>query len=173
MRATISQRIPGRVALVGVGAVAGAFAALLESHRGRRARRAHPPSEASRALREQLYGIVPHAAAREALPDELIAEHLRRQLDRPYLSHPGLVDVHVYRGRVLLSGAVLQAEVEDLVQRLAHVQGVRSFDSHLHVAETEEELAGHQVEEPASEARGARLLRLLRWPSLALWPART
>lgn len=137
------NRLVEGAALVGAGAIVGVAAAVLRA----RSRPRDPvvthvtwSRDESSLLRERLAETHRRGRSREQVPDELIAERVRRQLGRPYLRHPGLIDVHVYAGRVLLTGAVLRAEVDDMVERLFQVRGVRGFDSHLHVFDSSEEL---------------------------------
>lgn len=140
MRSGVRGR-PGldSTALFGLGMAAGALLAWrLPGGKGERREEDSPSAELKARLSRLHAGRDVGWAAQEGeqVSDEVIVEHVRRQLDRPYLSHPGLVDVHVYDGRVLLTGVVLRAEVDDLVDRLSKVHGVQSYDSHLHVVES-------------------------------------
>ncbi|MEI2416536.1 BON domain-containing protein [Orrella sp. JC864] len=68
--------------------------------------------------------------ASEPVDDERLAERIRSQLGR-LVSTPGAVDVSVADGVATLSGQILAAEREPLVEAVAAMQGVGGVDDRL------------------------------------------
>jgi osmotically-inducible protein OsmY len=88
-------------------------------------------------LRQRLRGMVYRAkpgAAEEAVPDDILIERVRAQLQRP-VSHPRAIDVRAQEGCVILAGPILADEVEDLIRQVASIEGVRSIQSELDLHE--------------------------------------
>ena len=93
-------------------------------------------------LKNRLNGLYHEQLSRyqhEDISDEILAERVRSQLGR-HASHAGLLKVGVENGHVILMGAILQSEVDDLVSRLQQVRGVKSIDSQLEVCGSADEL---------------------------------
>lgn len=144
----------GRIAMLGLGLASGAAGMwLLETRRGA-ARRAwlrdQVLSKARHSLitlrkdaldvRNRLRGRLYELRRRnERVDDDLLVERVRAQLGRP-VSHSGLVEVHAIQGRVVLEGAVLASELQELVNRVSHIRGVGSVESRLQLFETPLEL---------------------------------
>jgi uncharacterized membrane protein len=61
---------------------------------------------------------------RQSVDDVVLIERVRAQLGR-VVSHPHAIDVKATDGRVMLSGSVLQAEVNQLLHAVERVDGVR------------------------------------------------
>lgn len=65
------------------------------------------------------------------IPDDLqLIERVRAALGR-VVSHPHAIQVGANRGRIVLSGPILSAEVEPLLDTVGAVPGVTEVDSHL------------------------------------------
>jgi BON domain-containing protein len=110
-------------------------------------------------------GVVAETRARfrrERTPDEQLAARVREKLGH-YCSHPRAVEVSVSDGRVMLTGAILSAEVAPLLVAVDGVRGVRGVDNRLdaHARADVPPLQGGR-ERPAflrsSWSPGARLL---------------
>ncbi len=67
-------------------------------------------------------------------PDRVIEARVRSELGR-YVSHPGAIETRVDQGRVRLSGPILAQEVNDLLEAIRCVRGVRGLDNRLEVHE--------------------------------------
>jgi osmotically-inducible protein OsmY len=83
-------------------------------------------------LRQRLRGLVYESGGRlsEEVPDDLLVELVRAQLQRP-VSHPDAVDVRAQDGCVILAGPILADEVDDLIRQVSRIAGVRSIRSEL------------------------------------------
>jgi uncharacterized membrane protein/gas vesicle protein len=84
------------------------------------------------------------AMAEEQVSDEVLVNRVRAKMGR-VVSHPGAVEVTAVQGRVILSGAVLEHEHEDLLQAARAVEGVR---------EVEDRLEGHKTADGVSALQG-------------------
>src|SRR5258705_1204540 len=62
--------------------------------------------------------------------DETLAERVRAKLGR-YVSHPHAVEVEAQDGCVLLRGPILGREIEELVDAISSVRGVREVGNRL------------------------------------------
>lgn len=134
------------IALTGAALGAGAMY-LFDPSRGRR-RRARLGEAAShishrtqaiagmtaRDVRHRLSGAAARTLDRvieeEAPADEVLAERVRARLGR-LVSHPGAIDVVASAGTVTLTGPVFQAEVDQAMEGVAAVVGVRAVENKL------------------------------------------
>lgn len=64
--------------------------------------------------------------------DDVLAQRVRSKMGR-YVSHPGAIDVTAFWGRIVLEGDILAHELDDLVDAVASVRGVREVESRLRV----------------------------------------
>jgi osmotically-inducible protein OsmY len=83
-------------------------------------------------LRQRLRGVVYQTQdpLSEEVPDDLLVERIRAQLERP-VSYPDAVDVRAQDGCVILAGPILTDEVDDLIGQVSRIAGVRSIRSEL------------------------------------------
>jgi osmotically-inducible protein OsmY len=87
----------------------------------------------TRDLRHRLRGVVYETKSRlsqDDVPDDILVERVRAQLGRP-VSHPRAIDVRAQEGCVILAGPILADEVDDLIQQISRIAGVRSIRSEL------------------------------------------
>lgn len=92
---------------------------------------------AGRDLKNRTAGLQAQLKARaEAGPvdDVVLAERVRARLGR-LVSHPRAIKVVAHQGRVALSGDVLAREVDDLLEAIARIPGVRQVEDHLRLHE--------------------------------------
>lgn len=125
---------------------------LLDPDRGR-ARRAdlsqdlHEWSRRSGGISNRSRGRVAGGAA-GGMHDEVLAERVRAAVSRA-VSHPAAIDVSVHRGRVTLSGPVLEREHDEALRRVRRVAGVRRVEDQLEPHATRDEV-------PALRGRASR-----------------
>ncbi|HVI21920.1 MAG TPA: BON domain-containing protein, partial [Myxococcales bacterium] len=89
--------------------------------------------------------------ADETVPDSLLVERVRAQIGRA-VSHSRPIQVDALDGCAILSGPILAAEVEPLIEIVSKVRGVRSIESRLDVHEDAGSLPALQ---PGGERSGA------------------
>ncbi|MFL5424420.1 MAG: BON domain-containing protein [Myxococcales bacterium] len=89
--------------------------------------------------------------ADETVPDSLLVERVRAQIGRA-VSHSRPIHVDALDGCAILSGPILAAEVEPLIEIVSKVRGVRSIESRLDVHEDAGSLPALQ---PGGERSGA------------------
>jgi uncharacterized membrane protein/gas vesicle protein len=87
------------------------------------------------------------AMAEEQVSDEVLVNRVRAKMGR-VVSHPGAVEVTAVQGRVILSGAVLEYEHEDLLQAARAVEGVREVEDRLEVHKTADGISALQGGHP-------------------------
>lgn len=93
---------------------------------------------------------------RPATDDDILAERVRSRLGR-LCSHPGAIDVTCIDGEVQLSGVVLTAEQQRLLEGVARVPGARSVKDRLAAYDRSEHISSLQGEgRPRSGARSWR-----------------
>jgi uncharacterized membrane protein len=156
--------------LVGAGGMAlgGALMYLLDPDRG--ARRRHVIRDraaragrvtgegletAARDMRNRARGLAASARGRlrgRDADDSVLEARVRTELGRA-VSHPGAIDVYVEDGRVILTGAVLESELEQLLDRVRKVPGVSEVDNQLRVHATAEGVPALQGGHPRWPAR--------------------
>lgn len=86
----------------------------------------------SRDLANRARGLVARTKRRVApegrVADDVLAERVRSKMGR-YVSHPGAIDVTAFWGRIVLEGDILAHEVDDLIDAVASVRGVREIEN--------------------------------------------
>jgi uncharacterized membrane protein len=119
---------------------------VLDPDRGRR-RRATARDKAVLALREvgdavdvtardlsnRARGVAAEAWAtirRRGVPDVVVEERVRAKLGR-VVSHPGSIEVSAQDGVVMLTGPILEAELEQALDAISNVRGVRHVENRL------------------------------------------
>lgn len=75
-------------------------------------------------------GMCSHAEA----SSQKVAERVRSTMGR-YVSHPRAIHVEVEDGRIVLSGAILAAEVGPFLSAISRVPGVEEISNHLDIHE--------------------------------------
>ena len=81
--------------------------------------------------------------ATESVPDDILVERVRAQLGKR-TSHAGALEVQALGGAVVLSGPILRAEVNGVLEIVAKVRGVKAIDNRLEVHEEAGESPGLQ-----------------------------
>jgi BON domain-containing protein len=128
--------------------------------RGRAVRTANAVQDflgkSSRDLSQRATGGMARAAARlhPDDADETLAERVRAKLGR-YVSHPNALEVEAQDGSVLLRGPILGREVEELVDAISSVRGVREVVNRLEPHATADGVPALQGHGRAAGARGA------------------
>lgn len=117
-------------------------------------RAAHQAQRRGYDLAQRTKGLLYEAKGRWTegeVSDEVLAERVRSQIGRP-VSHPRALEVTVQNGSVTLAGPILAHEVDDLIERVSRVRGVRSIHSDL-------ELHEDSAHVPALQGDGSRQAR--------------
>jgi hypothetical protein len=89
----------------------------------------------ARDLKNRTIGFVSEARARlfdEELNDEVLVGRVRSKLGF-LVRHPGAIEVQAENGRVILSGAALADETEQLIDGVLAVRGVRELENRVQV----------------------------------------
>lgn len=81
----------------------------------------------------------------EAVDDVVLEERVRSKIGR-CLSYPAAVRVEARDGRIILSGAVLASEVDELLVKVHNVRGAQGVESRLKVHESPEGIPALQGE---------------------------
>jgi hypothetical protein len=114
-----------------VGAALGATSAfILDPQEGRR-RRAQGIAVHARSLRG------------ESVTDDVLCARVRSKIGR-YTTHPRAIEVTAFGGRVVLTGDVLQRELDRLVDAARAAPGVQHVENELRVHETAEHVSALQ-----------------------------
>ena len=79
----------------------------------------------------------------EETSDRVLEERVRAELGR-VVTRPASIEVAAIAGTVLLSGAVVGSEVDDLLSAVRGIPGVEDVENRLEVYETPEELEGQR-----------------------------
>jgi uncharacterized membrane protein len=101
---------------------------------------------AMRDLRNRTRGFFADMMAvvdQENAPDWLLEERVRARMGRN-VRHASAVEVQAKEGRVILSGPVLEEEVDRLVKRVASVRGVRGVENKTKVYQNAGDIPGLQ-----------------------------
>ena len=164
------------IALAGAGLGAGAMY-LLDPSRGRR-RRARFGEAAldvrqraqaiagmtARDVRHRVSGLTARTldcfVEERAAADDVIVERVRARLGR-LVSHPGAIDVSASGGAVTLKGPIFEAEVEQVIQGVAAVAGVRAVDNQLEPHRDAARVSALQG--PGPRTVPSALAKRLRW----------
>jgi hypothetical protein len=100
---------------------------------------------ARKDLRSRAQGMAAHARSLRGEPvtDDVLCARVRSKIGR-YTTHPGAIEVTALGGRVVLTGDVLQREVDRLVDAARSVAGVQHVENELRVHETAEHVSALQ-----------------------------
>jgi hypothetical protein len=111
-------------------------------------RLAHKTADAidvtSRDLKNRALGVMAEARgflSEGAVSDEVIEERVRSKLGF-LASHPSSIKVKAENGKVILSGPMLQDEVDRLLRRVASIRGVGSVENRLEAHASPESVPG-------------------------------
>jgi uncharacterized membrane protein len=99
-----------------------------------------------RDLRNRAIGIISEGRAsirRADVDDPVLEERVRARLGRA-VSHPGSIDVRAQNGKVTLSGPVLEAEADTLIDEVCGVRGVNELENRLELHKRAEDIPGLQ-----------------------------
>jgi len=114
-------------------------------------------NRAARDTRQRIHGFVErvsHPPARD-VSDEVVEQRVRARLGRA-VSHPRALDIAVVAGRVILRGAVLAHEAQDVIRHARAVAGVR---------EVVDKLERHAAADvPSLQGQGRRRKAKGTWP---------
>ena len=97
---------------------------------------------------------VAEAASQLRTDDETLAERVRAKLGR-YVSHPHAIEVEAQDGCVVLRGPILSGEIEELVDAISSVRGVREVVNRLEPHATADGVPELQRRERAAGGRSA------------------
>jgi hypothetical protein len=119
----------------------------------------------ARDVRNRSSGTAAAVAARlkrDQAGDEKVQERVRSALGR-VASHPGAIDVSVYKRRVILRGAVPAAEMDAILRSIWRVRGVREVENQLEIYEDTSRVSSLQgaVRSPIGRTRQSPTSRLL------------
>ncbi|HWP45490.1 MAG TPA: SRPBCC family protein [Blastocatellia bacterium] len=87
----------------------------------------------ARDIRHRARGVVSEARsmfAKEEVPDDVLVARVRSKMGR-VVSHPHSIEVTANRGRVTLSGPILESEVDNLLKSVWAVRGVTEVENKL------------------------------------------
>jgi hypothetical protein len=118
----------------------------------------------ARDLKNRAIGIVSEARARlfeNYVDDDVLADRVRSQLGF-LVRHPSALEVKADDGRIILSGPVLSDEIEQLVEGVRAVRGVRSVENRLDVHAEPGSVPGLQGDKPKPTGQPLDLLQR-RW----------
>jgi uncharacterized membrane protein len=124
--------------------------------------------KARRDARNRALGASARIAGRTrrgGISDEKLAARVRSTLGR-FTSHPHAIEAYVTNGYVVLEGPILRSEVDELVQVVRKVRGVRDVESRLDVHERAEDVPSLQG--PGRMAHVPELLQEHWTPSLRI-----
>lgn len=100
----------------------------------------------ARDMKNRAQGLVAEAKAaftHEEVTDEVLVQRVRSTLGR-VVSHPRSIRVDAQEGNVSLSGPILDNEVDDLMQAVFSVRGVRNVNNNLEVHDKRSDWPGLQ-----------------------------
>jgi osmotically-inducible protein OsmY len=161
----------GAMLLGGLG-LGAALMYVLDPQRGKRRRAlvrdkavhaAHKTSDTlearSRNFRNRARGVAAEVKAMtggEEVSDAVLEERVRAEIGRA-VSNPGAIEVSAIRGSVMLSGAALANELDELLSTVRSVRGVDDVENQLRVYETPGDVPSLQgARGPGSSAERGR-----------------
>jgi osmotically-inducible protein OsmY len=161
----------GAMLLGGMG-LGAALMYVLDPQRGKRRRAlvrdkavhaAHKTGDAldarSRDFRNRARGVAAEVKAMtgsEEVSDAVLEERVRAEIGRA-VSNPGAIEVSAIGGTVMLSGAALANELDELLSTVRGVRGVEDVENQLQVHETPGDVPSLQgARGPRSKAEGGR-----------------
>jgi len=161
----------GAILLGGLG-LGAALMYVLDPQRGKRRRAlvrdkavhaAHKTSDTldarSRDFRNRARGVAAEVKAMtgsEEVSDAVLEERVRAEIGRA-VSNPGAIEVSAIRGTVMLSGAALASELDELLSTVRGVRGVENVENQLRIYETPGDVPSLQgARGPRSKAEGGR-----------------
>jgi BON domain len=106
-------------------------------------------------LKNRTWGLVAEGRAaflEGNVDDEVLANRVRSKLGF-IVRHPSSIEVEVNNGRVILRGPVLSDEVQQLIERVRSIRGVREVDNLLTVHEQSEGIPGLQGDIPKPQGQ--------------------
>jgi uncharacterized membrane protein len=106
-------------------------------------------------LGNRAYGILAETRARlggQEPPDWILEQRARAELGW-LVRFPGSIEVSVNQGRLTLGGPVLRSEVENLLERMGTLRGVKQLDNQLEVHASPEAVPGLQGNPRTPERR--------------------
>jgi gas vesicle protein len=159
---SIEEVIPMDARDLLVGAAAGSAVMFLLDPNGGRRRRALMRDRMVRATRKARKGLDATARdianrtggiaaetrkrlSRERVHDAKLVARVRAKLGRAS-SHPGAIEVDAHDGHVILRGAILDAEMNDVLAAATAARGVNTVDCQVDVYETAERIPSLQGE---------------------------
>jgi hypothetical protein len=104
----------------------------------------------ARDLRNRISGLAAEGRSllfERNIDDEVLMERVRSKLGF-LVRHPSAIEVQVTDGRVVLSGPVLSDEVEQLIDGVRSVRGVRDVENRLKVHREPGDVPGLQGDKP-------------------------
>jgi gas vesicle protein len=110
-----------------------------------------------------LYGSVAETRAKlhdagAAIADDILEERVRAQIGH-VVAHPGALDVRVEDGCAIISGPVLQDEIDKIEARLHETRGLWNWKLDVQAHESAENIPGLQGGAHEGGSRSARKLR--------------
>jgi BON domain len=106
-------------------------------------------------LKNRTWGLVAEGRAaflEGNVDDEVLANRVRSKLGF-IVRHPSSIEVEVNNGRVILRGPVLSDEVQQLIERVRSIRGVREVENLLTVHEQSEGIPGLQGDIPKPQGQ--------------------
>lgn len=100
----------------------------------------------SRDVNNRISGFVAKVRSlisKEVVTDDVLRERVRAKLGF-LVSHPSSIDVVAENGKVILSGPILQSEVDRLLRRVSSIPSVASVETRLEVHESADSIPGLQ-----------------------------
>lgn len=109
----------------------------------------------ARDLRNRTHGLMAEARrvthGEEAIDNTKLVERVRSEMGRK-TTHPHAIHVSASDGEITLRGQILKSEVEDLIECVSQVRGVREVKNEMELHETADRI-------PALQGQGKESLR--------------
>lgn len=121
----------------------------------------------SRDVGHRVKGVVAEAKGKfsgEHVSDDTVRERVRAEMGR-VVSHPSSIIATVRDGRVILSGPILERELEPFLSCVRSVRGVRDVDNRMDAHETADDIPGLQGGRDRIGTQSTRLQE--NWPPAA------